>query len=244
MTTPVRIGIIGDYRPDFPPHRATVVALHHAADRLRLPMAIDWLPTAELADDQADTRLRDYDALWCAPGSPYQSMDGALRGIRFAREQGWPFLGTCGGFQHTVLEYARNVLGFADAAHAETDPDASLLFVSRLSCSLVGTTMQVQIDPASRVFEIYGQAATTEQYYCQFGLNPRYQATLHEGGLRVVGVDADGEARIVELPEHLFFVATLFVPPLTSTVERPHPLVLGYLRAAVAHHQAASLVTG
>src|SRR6185436_16546933 len=72
-----------------------------------------------------------------------------------------------------------------------------------------------------------------EQYYCQFGLNPHYQATIHEGGLRVVGIDEDGEARIVELPEHPFFVATLFVPPLTSTAEQPHPLIIAYLQAAV-----------
>jgi CTP synthase (UTP-ammonia lyase) len=127
------------------------------------------------------------------------------------------------------------VLGFADAAHAESDPDASILFVSRLACSLVGKTMEVHLDPASRVFQMYQRAMAQEQYYCQFGLNPRYQPTLHEGRLRVAGVDQGGEARILELPGHPFFVATLFVPPLTSTFDQPHPLILAYLEAAVAH---------
>jgi CTP synthase (UTP-ammonia lyase) len=112
--------------------------------------------------------------------------------------------------------------------------------VSALSCSLVGKTMQVHIDPASRVFSMYGQVVAQEQYYCQFGLNPRYQAILHDGGLRIVGVDADGEARIVELPDHPFFVATLFVPPLTSTPERPHPLILAYLQSSIARRRAAA----
>jgi CTP synthase (UTP-ammonia lyase) len=232
MTTQVRIGIIGDYNPDFHPHRATNAAIHHAADQLHLTTAIEWLPTPLLAQ-HPDVHLRRFDALWCAPGSPYQSMAGALQGIRFAREQRWPFIGTCGGFQHVVLEYARNVLGFTDAAHAESDSDASTLFVSALACSLVGKTMRVHLDPSSRVFRMYQRAVVQEQYYCQFGLNPDYQATIHEGGLRVVGVDDDQGARIVELPDHPFFVATLFVPPLTSTQEQPHPLILAFLQAAV-----------
>lgn len=232
MTTLVRIGIIGDYNPDFHPHLATNAAIHHAADHLHLTAIIDWLPTPLLADN-TDSHIRQYDALWCAPGSPYQSMAGALQAIEFAREQGWPFIGTCGGFQHVVIEYARNVLGFSDAAHAESDPDASTLFVSALACSLLGKTMQVHLDPASRVFGMYQRRVVQEQYYCQFGLNPRYQATIHDGGLRVVGVDEAGEARIVELAEHPFFVATLFVPPLTSTAEQPHPLIIAYLQAAV-----------
>ncbi len=232
MMSRVRIGIIGDYKPDFHPHQATDAAIHHAADQLQLPVTIEWLPTQLLAHEP-DTQLRRFDGLWCAPGSPYQSMNGALQGIRFAREQGWPFIGTCGGFQHVVLEYAHNVLGFTDAAHAESDPDASTLFVSALACSLVGKAMRVHVEPSSRVFRMYGRAMVQEQYYCRFGLNPDYQATIHEGGLRVVGIDDNHEARIVELPDHPFFVATLFVPPLTSTPEQPHPLILAYLQAAV-----------
>ena len=238
MTTPVRIGIIGDYNPDFRPHQATDAAIHHAANYLGLTAAVEWLPTPLLAH-APDAQLRRFDALWCAPGSPYQSMAGALQSIRFAREQRWPFIGTCGGFQHVVLEYARNVLGFTEAAHAESDPDASTLFISMLECSLVGKTMHVHLDPSSRVFRMYQRAVVQEQYYCQFGLNPAYQATIHDGGLRVVGVDDDREARIVELPDHPFFVGTLFVPPLTSTPEQPHPLIIAYLEAAEACHRAA-----
>ena len=80
---------------------------------------------------------------------------------------------------------------------------------------------------------MYQRTVIEEQYYCQFGLSPSYQAMLHDGGLRVVGVDDQQEARIVELPAHPFFVATLFVPPLSSTPEQPHPLLLAYLQAAV-----------
>jgi CTP synthase (UTP-ammonia lyase) len=77
------------------------------------------------------------------------------------------------------------------------------------------------------------------RYYCQFDLNPRYQATLHDGGLRVAGVDDQQETRIVELPDHPFFVATLFVPPLSSTPEQSHPLLLAYLQAALNGRQVS-----
>jgi CTP synthase (UTP-ammonia lyase) len=161
--------------------------------------------------------LKGFDALWIAPGSPYKSLIGALNAIRYAREHDVPLLATCGGCQHVVIEYARNVLGFEDAAHAEYDPYASNLFITPLSCSLVGQTMQVEIEPGSRVEAIYGSRSAFEQYYCNFGLNPKVQQKLHDAGLRIVGRDANGEARILTLPKHRFFVATLFVPQLTST---------------------------
>lgn len=146
------------------------------------------------------------------------------------------------GFKHVVLEYARHVLLIADAQHAEYDPDASVLFVSRLTCSLIGKTMQVHLVPTSRAFHLYQRAVVSEQYYCQFGLNPAYQTALHEGGLRVVGVDQDGEARILELPDHPFFLATLFVPQLTSSPGHPHPLITAYLRTALQVKHAQHVV--
>src|SRR5579859_4688623 len=192
---PIQIGIIGDYNASAPTHQATTAALQHAAAQLDLEVDSIWLPTDTLEHDMV--QLEEMDGLWCAPGSPYRSMQGALQAIRFAREQGRPFLGTCGGFQHAVIEYARHVLGYQDAAHAETDPYASTLFISALSCSLAGKALQIQIDPASRVAAIYGQAEIVERYYCNFGVNPDYQTTLHNGGLRVVGIDNLQEARIV-----------------------------------------------
>ena len=127
MTT--RIGIIGDYDASFEPHRATDSALAHAASALSLGIESVWLPTTSLDAPDAIQSLASLGGLWVAPGSPYQSMSGALRAIRFARESGLPLLGTCGGFQHIILEYARHVLGFSDATHAEYDPYASSLFI-------------------------------------------------------------------------------------------------------------------
>jgi CTP synthase (UTP-ammonia lyase) len=227
----IRVGIIGDHNPELPSHRATEAALRHAADQLGISVVATWLPTAELERDAA-AGVAGFDALWCAPGSPYRSMPGALAAIRAARTADRPFLGTCGGCQHVVLEYARHVLGIADAQHGEYAPDAAHLFITPLSCSLVGRTMRVAITPGSHTFQAYGRGSADERYHCNFGLNPAYRAQLEEGGLRVVGVDQDQEARIVELPALRFFIATLFVPQVTSTPAQPHPLILAYLDAA------------
>ena len=109
------IGLIGDFDPAVPAHQAIPVAIEAAADKLRTPLAFEWIPTEDIT---SVSRLAAYAGLWCVPASPYRRMDGALLAIRYARERQVPFLGTCGGFQHAVLEYARNVLGWADAGHA------------------------------------------------------------------------------------------------------------------------------
>lgn len=233
MAQPVRVGVIGDHDPEFPPHAATDQSLRHAAAKLGADVEVRWLSTTLLEGADLAGLAGDHDGLLCAPGSPYRSLDGALRTVRLAREEGIAFLGTCGGFQHVVIEYARNVLGFEDAQHAEYDPYASSLFVSELSCSLVGRTMEVRLAAGSRAAGFYGETPVSERYYCNFGLNPDRQQLLHEGGLRVVGTDQDGEARVLELPDHPFFLATLFVPQLSSSPGAPHPLISAYLRAAM-----------
>jgi CTP synthase (UTP-ammonia lyase) len=94
MSAPLRIGIIGDLNSHLRSHIVTNEALSHAASALSVTVDSSWLPTPSLADEDSATTLQRYDALWCAPASPYQSMHGALKAIQFAREKGWPFLGT------------------------------------------------------------------------------------------------------------------------------------------------------
>jgi len=242
MPEPVTIAIVGDRDPTSAAHLATEASLRHTAGALGLRLAHRWVPTPALAGG-AEPVLGGDAGVWIAPGSPYADMGGALAAIRLAREEGIPLLGTCGGFQHVVIEFARNVLGFADAQHAEYDPYASTLFVTPLSCSPAGRTMPVRLEPGSRTASWYGATGAEERYHCNFGLNPEHQALLHRGGLRVVATDAGGEARVVEIPAHPFFVATLYLPQAGSSAGRPHPLVAAFARAAAerAGRQAVQL---
>jgi CTP synthase (UTP-ammonia lyase) len=227
--TSLTIGIVGERDPSFPPHIATDAALAHTGEALNIDIDARWIGTND------PSAVEDADAIWCAPGSPYRSLEGALAALKYGRERGVPTLGTCGGCQHMLLEFARNMLGFADAAHAEYDPYASRLFVTPLECVIAGKTMRVRIEPGSGAAALYGGAAEVEeQYYCNFGLNPSYRGMLEEGGLRVTGADADGEPRVFELEGHPFYVATLFVPQTRSEPGLPHPVVTGFVRAAAA----------
>jgi CTP synthase (UTP-ammonia lyase) len=125
-------------------------------------------------------------------------------------------------------------MGLQDAAHGEVTPDGSILVISKLACSLVGQAQRVEIAPGTRTHQAYGADSAIEQFRCSYGLNPVYREALGSGPLRVVGVDAHREVRIVELPTYHFFVATLFLPQLSSSSEAPHPLILAYLNAARA----------
>ena len=237
----MKLAIIGDYNDQYRPHQATNEAIAHSTANFRIHLQCDWISTTAIETD-FENIISTYDGYWIAPGSPYRSMSGALKIIQYARENKIPTLGTCGGFQHMVIEFARNVLGITDAEHAEYDPYASKLVVSPLSCSLAGATLEVELtDPSSRTLEIFGQGKILEKYYCNFGLDPGYQNQLHDKGFKIVGTDKFKEARILELEDHPFFIATLFVPQDNSTMESPHKLVTGFLQTVTRYARLRQL---
>jgi len=225
---PICIVILGEHAPGFEPHHQTDAALAHSAETLGLRMEARWVSTADISRDA----VAESDALLVAPGSPYKDMAKALEAIRTAREEGIPCLGTCGGFQHMVIEYARQELGIEDAQHAEYDPYASRLVVSKLTCSLAGRALGLSFLPGSRVASLYGALSAEERYYCNFGINPEYVSLFRSGSFRPVGSDAEGEIRVMEISEHPFFLGTLFVPQARSTPKGPHPIITGLLEAA------------
>ena len=226
------VAVIGDHQPGNETHDAIGPAVAHVDAARGRPgaTAIEWIGTDDALALPA-AALDRYQGFWIAPGSPYRSMEGALRVIRVAREADRPLLGTCAGFQHIVIELARDVLGIADAAHAENDPDATNLFVTLLSCSLVGQQMTVSLRPGTRAADLYPGPSATEKYYCRFGLDPARVGELESAGVVISGVDQDGEPRVIELPDRRFFVGTLFVPQTSSTPDVPHPVVAGFVAA-------------
>ncbi len=131
-----------------------------------------------------------------------------------------------------MVDYARNLLHIDDADHAEIHPDGAHLAVTPLSCSLVGQEQEVELLPDTRAAAIYGARRTREAFYCNYGLNPAYRDALEAAGLVVSGVDGDGEARIMEMRDHPFFLATLFVPQARSARDRPHPVLAAFAAAA------------
>ena len=225
----LRIALVGDRNDAHVSHRAIPLAIQLAAREVAVAVVAEWVGTERIV---SDTVLAGYDALWVVPASPYRSTDGALRAIRYARETRIPFLGTCGGFQHAVLEYARTVLGWPEAAHAELDPSSAHAVIAPLACSLVEVRGDVRFEPGSRLAIAYGRTESTEDYHCSFGVAPRMHTALARGPLRVTARDLEGDVRGVELDGHPFFVATLFQPERAGLEGRVPPVVAALLRAA------------
>jgi CTP synthase (UTP-ammonia lyase) len=230
MNATVRIALVGDHDETITAHRAIPVALQRVSAEASRHVEGVWLATDTIDGVQ---RLAGFDAVWCVPGSPYRDMDGALRAIRHARETGLPFLGTCGGFQHAVIEVARDVLGWTDADHAETAPDATRAVIHLLECGLVEASETLRLQPGSRLAQAYGEASITEGYRCRYGLNPSFQAALLEGPLRAAAFGPDGDVRAIELDGHPFFVATLFQPERAALAGRTPPLARALVEAAL-----------
>jgi CTP synthase (UTP-ammonia lyase) len=239
MAADVLIGVVGDRDDTITAHRALPFALDLAAQAEGVALRYEWLATDAI---QSAQDLSPYDALWCVPGSPYRSMDGALRAIRYARENGVPFLGTCGGFQHAVIEYARQVLGWHDADHAETaGGNDRRLVVSQLECSLVEARETLTAVPGSRLAAAYGAPTFDEAYRCRFGLNADFLNALLDGPLAVAATGPGGDIRALELrrDEHPFYLLTLFQPERAALQGRVPPL-LRALVAAAAEHKTGS----
>ena len=238
----IRIGILGDFNPDFRSHHATNDALQHSARKLGIELESSWLPTPSLLAPDTPKILEGFDGLWAAPASPYKSFDGMLKGIEFARVNDWPFLATCGGFQYTLIECARNVLGMKDATTAEEDPNAKNIIIYPVACAvkdrkgdapkLSGVIPQIRLRPGSYLAGYYSREVVEEEFFCNFEVNPDFEWTAMEAGFPVVARGADEECRAIESPTHRFFIATLFQPQLSSTQKKPHPLVLAFVQAA------------
>lgn len=222
------VGLIGDQNATVPAHRAIPIALQRAAEEAALRVRYEWVPTESIVSPR---RVDAFDGLWCVPASPYRSMEGALLAIRCARESRISFLGTCGGFQHAVIEYAQNVLGWSDAAHAETTPDAPRSVISPLSCALLDAEGLVRLLPGTKLRAAYGVPELAAEYMCSYGMNTEFKAALVSGPLREAATDDAGDLRAVELDGHPFFVGTLFQPERAALKGKPVPIVNAFLEA-------------
>jgi CTP synthase (UTP-ammonia lyase) len=240
MTHPMaRIALVGDRSANVRAHARIPAVIDALLQRDGIALDPYWIATP----DVAECDLSRFDAIWLVPGSPYDSADGAIAAVRTAREQRIPFLGTCGGFQHALLEFARNVCGLSAVENAEVTPEADQHLIVQLECSLKGHEEAVMIVPGTRAAKISGPGRRTERYHCDYGLNSAYLERLSQGGLSFSGFDDDGRVRIAELPGHPFFVATLFQPELHGDGSQPHPIIVAMAQAAAEHATATAEAT-
>lgn len=236
---PARIALVGDRSPSVRSHQRIPGLLAALRERDGLPVDAYWVGTEDAGTPGA---VDGFDAVWLLPGSPYRSEAGALAAVRAAREGGIPFLGTCGGFQHALLEFARHVCGLASARHAENQPGGPAdddVLIGPLACSLVGHEGRLRTVPGSLAERLLGSRESVERFHCAYGPAPALLPRLEAAGLRFTAHDPDGRPRVAELPGHPFFLTTLFQPELAGDGTVPHPYIRALAEAALTRTAAS-----
>ncbi len=225
----MKILLLGDYDPAVVAHQAIPRAIDLAAQTLATEVGQTWLRTAELNPQS----MPEFDALWCVPFSPYEKPEVVIAAIKFVRENDIPFLGTCAGYQHAVIEFARNVLGFESAASLEDDPDTPMPMIAPLTCKLYDQAEAINIERSSGAGEIYQAERVLEEYHCGFGVSRDFVQVFENSQFRFSGYDDNGDPRICEIPGHRFFIGTAFQPERSALKQRVHPLITAFLMAAL-----------
>lgn len=226
----MKIALIGDFSADVTAHRAIPEALQLEAKAQSIDIAFDWIGTETLRDASV---LSAYHGGWVVPASPYASFDNALASIRYLRENDIPFLGTCGGYQHALVEFARNVLGHERAGISEVDPDCPMPIVSALTCALIEETSTVLPETGSLLACLSGGSSMQETYRCSFGINPDYASIFENSAFQVAARDPDGTICAMWLDQHPFFFGCAFQPERAALTGRRHSIVTGFVNAAL-----------
>ena len=239
MIARAKIALIGDYNPKVTAHAAIPKALALAGEALAGVVVGTWIETSDIPADAASV-LSGFDALWVVPASPYANTEGALAAIRFAREGRLPFLGTCGGYQHAAIEFARNVLGQTEAGNVETDPQCPMPVISPLECALVEATGRITFNEGSRLESIYGKRTADEGYRCSFGVSRAYLSIFDASDLLFTGFDAEGDPRAYELAGHPFFIGTAYQPERSALRGEAHPIIAEFINSSLARADQAA----
>ena len=241
----VRIGLVGKYVELHDAYKSIAESFIHAGSRNECKVHIDWIQSENLADESTvKDRLCNLDAILVAPGFGERGIEGKINAIKYARENNVPFFGICLGMQCAVIEYARNVLGLADAHSFEMNPDTPHPVINMMEDQKkvinMGGTMRLgayacKLKKESLAYRAYGKTTISERHRHRYEFNNAYADQFEKGGMRAVGTNPEtGLIEIIELPNHPWFVGVQFHPELKSTVMAPQPLFVDFVKAAIA----------
>ena len=246
----VRIGLVGKYNELPDAYKSIHEAFTHAAAVHECAVEVVPVHSEHLegsAEHLAET-LGNMDGILVAPGFGERGIEGKINAIRYLRENKIPFFGICLGMQCAVVEFGRNVVGLSGASSTEMKPDTLHpvidLMSDQKSVSEKGGTMRLgsyvcQLAPKSMAQKAYKKDRIQERHRHRWEFNNAYRTQFEEAGMRFTGVNPDTDlVEIVEVPEHPYFVGVQFHPELKSTVERPHPLFVSFIRAALDHRSS------
>jgi CTP synthase len=246
----VTIAIVGKYTGNGDAYISIAEAVRHGGVANDCGVSIRWVDSEDLESGSAETMLSDVDAVIVAGGFGARGVEGKIASIRYARENGIPFLGLCYGLQMAVIEMARHLCGLEGANTEEVDPDCAHpvihLLPEQQGVTEKGGSMRLGVYPCrvihgTRAHSLYGTELVYERHRHRYEVNNAYRPALEKAGMVFSGVSPDYRlVEMIEVPSHPFFMATQFHPEFKSRPNRPHPLFRGLVEAALKRCRATS----
>jgi CTP synthase len=245
-TETVTIGLVGKYVELQDAYKSINESLFQAATYNDRKLNLKYIHSEKLNDENVDSLLSELDGVIIAPGFGQRGIEGKFVALKWCREHDVPTFGICLGMQCMVIEFARNVLGLADANSTEMEPNTTHnvidLMEEQKSITNMGGTMRLgaydcTLRHGSRAAQAYGQEHISERHRHRFELNNAYRQQLEDAGLACVGENPETHlVEVVEMPDHRWFIGTQYHPEYSSTVLSPNPIFVDFVKAAVAYH--------
>jgi CTP synthase len=248
----VNIGLIGKYIELQDAYKSILESFVHAGAINECKVEVINIHSEFITPDNVEEKLGSLDALLVAPGFGHRGIDGKITAVKYARERGLPFFGICLGMQMAVIEFARNILGLANAHSTEMNPDTPYpvidLMDEQKTITAKGGTMRLgsyncEILPQSLASISYGKASITERHRHRWEFNNSYLADFEKAGMIASGKNPESNlVEIIEIPGHPFFIGVQYHPELKSTVENPHPIFVHFIKAAKEYAEKKNAV--
>ena len=241
----VEVVLVGKYVELQDAYKSIQEAFVHAGAANDCRVHVRTLQSESITPKNVDELLKGADGILVAPGFGERGLEGKVHAIKYARENGIPFLGICLGMQMCVVEFARNVLGYSDASSTEKDPETThpviCMMEEQKKTTIKGGTMRLgayacTLKEGSLAASLYGSLSIRERHRHRYEFNSEYLDEFEKNGMMATGRNPEtGLVEIVELPSHPFFIGSQFHPEYKSTPENPHPLFKGLVAAALEY---------
>ncbi len=242
-TQEVTVALVGKYIALHDAYISVVESLKHAGYPKHTTVNIKWIDSETISDENAAEMFSDVSGILVPGGFGTRGIDGKIAAIKYARENNIPFLGLCLGMQLSIVEFVRNVVGFRDAHSIELNPATTHPVISLMpdqeGITDIGGTLRLGSYPCvlakdSKAYALYGEELIHERHRHRYEVNNDFRKFLTENGMKLSGISPDGRiVEMIEIPSHPFFVATQAHPELKSRPNKPHPLFLGFVEAAI-----------